>query len=58
MESLYDPEADAFYLRFADSRIVESEKIIDGVVFDLDAHGRIVAIEFLDVSERLAKGAV
>jgi uncharacterized protein YuzE len=58
MRSLYDPGADALYLRFADAPIVESEEIVAGVVLDLDSDGRIVAIEFLGASGLLAKGAV
>jgi uncharacterized protein YuzE len=58
MRSLYDSQADTFYLRFSDTPIIESEEVADDVVFDFDAHGRIVAIEFLHASERLASGAV
>jgi uncharacterized protein YuzE len=47
MKTLYDAEADALYLRFADAQIVESEEVADGVVLDFDADGRIVAIEML-----------
>ena len=58
MRSVYDPGADALYLRFADTPIVESDEITAGVVLDLDLDGRIVAIEFLGASALLAKGAV
>ena len=58
MQSLYDPKADAFYLRFADAPILESKEVTEGVVFDFDADGRIVAIEFLHASQRLANGAL
>jgi uncharacterized protein YuzE len=52
MKTLYDAEADALYVRFADAPVVESEEVSEGVVFDLDADGRIVAIEVLDASNR------
>jgi uncharacterized protein YuzE len=58
MRSLYDRHADAFYLRFTESPIVESDEVADGVILDLDSDGRIVAIEFLGASNRLAVGAV
>jgi uncharacterized protein YuzE len=45
MKTRYDPEADAFYVRFSDAHIAESEEVSDGVVIDFDAEGRIVAIE-------------
>jgi uncharacterized protein YuzE len=57
MKTIYDPEADALYVRFADSPVVESEEVADGVVLDFDAEGRIVAFEFLDASKHLAAGA-
>lgn len=48
----YDRQADALYLRFDDSRIVESEELRPGVVFDYDEQNRIVAIEILDLGKR------
>ena len=57
MKTLYDAEADALYVRFADASIVESEEVAAGVVLDFDAEGRIVAIELLDASKHLAAGA-
>jgi uncharacterized protein YuzE len=57
MKTIYDPEADALYVRFADASVVESEEVADGVVLDFDAEGRIVAIELLDASKHVAAGA-
>jgi len=57
MKTIYDPEADALYVRFADTPVVESEEVADGVVIDFDAEGRIVAFEFLDARKNLAAGA-
>ncbi|CAH1659407.1 conserved hypothetical protein [Hyphomicrobiales bacterium] len=57
MRTTYDPEVDALYVRFAESRIVESEEVRPGIVFDLDETGRIVGVEILDASEHLAQGA-
>ena len=56
MKTLYVPEDDALYVRFSDSRVVESEEIRPGVVLDYDDQGRIVAIELLDASEHVAEG--
>lgn len=58
MQTTYNAEDDTFDLRFANTPILESKEMSEGVVFDLDAEGRIVAIEFLNASERLASGAV
>jgi uncharacterized protein YuzE len=57
MKTLYDPDADALYVRFADASIVESEEVADGVILDFDAEGKLVAIEVLDASKHVAAGA-
>jgi uncharacterized protein YuzE len=57
MKTLYDPEADALYVRFADTKIVESEAVAPGIVLDLDSDGRIVALEVLEATRHLTAGA-
>ncbi len=57
MKTIYDPKADALYVRFADAPVAESEEVADGVVLDFDAEGKIVALELLDASKHLAAGA-
>ena len=57
MKTIYDPEADALYVRFADSPVVESEGVADGVVLDFDSEGKIVGFEFLDARKHLTAGA-
>lgn len=57
VQAKYDPEADALYLRLAETKIVESEEVRPGIVLDLDAKGRVVGIEILDASEHVAEGA-
>lgn len=57
MKTIYDAEADALYVRFAEASVVESEEVAEGVVLDFDADGRIVAIEVLDASKHLTAGA-
>jgi uncharacterized protein YuzE len=47
-----DKEADALYIRFDESKIVESEEVSDGVILDFDARGRVVGLEMLYVRER------
>jgi len=54
MKTTYDAEADALYVRFSETPVVESEEVSNGVVLDFDAAGRIVAIELLDASKHLA----
>lgn len=56
MKTHYDAEADALYVRFAETTVSESEEVRPGIVLDYDADGRIVAVEILDASEHLASG--
>lgn len=49
----YDAQANAAYIRFSDLKMLESEEVSPGVVFDYDAEGRLVAIELLDAKARL-----
>lgn len=53
----YDPEADAVYIAVGGGRIVQSAETSDCVVLDLDAQGRLIGIEILNASRRLAPGA-
>ena len=57
MRTRYDSESDALYMRLADGTIVDSQEVSPGIVLDFDGDGRVVAIEILDVSEHVAKGA-
>ncbi len=57
MKTIYDAEADALYVRFTETPVVESEEVSDGVVLDFDAEGRIVAIELLEATKHVAAGA-
>jgi uncharacterized protein YuzE len=49
----YDADANAAYIRLAASKIVESEEVTPGVVFDFDASGHIVGIELLNARTQL-----
>jgi len=58
MKATYDRDADALYVRFSDSKIMESEEVRPGLVIDFDAEGRIVSIEMLDARTQLAPEAL
>ena len=53
MKLTIDRESDALYFRLDDSQIVESEEVLPGVVLDFDAHGQVIGIELLRISERV-----
>ena len=48
----YSKEADAFYLRFNDNQIVDSDEVSRDIIIDYDANEEIVAIEVLFASEK------
>lgn len=54
MKAQYDPQADALYIRLAPGEVTDSDEVRPGVVLDLDANGRVLGIEMLDVSQRTA----
>ena len=47
-----DPAADAAYLRFLDTSVVESEEVAPGIILDFDAGGAVVGVEVLDLASR------
>ncbi len=53
MKLHYDSEVDALYVRFTGQKIIDSEEVKPNVVFDYDADGLLVAIEFLDARHQL-----
>lgn len=50
----YNRDADAAYLRLTDATVVESDEVAQDIVIDLDADNKIVGIEVLHASRRLA----
>lgn len=51
----YDPEADAMFIRFAGQSVksVRTEEVSPGIRLDFADDGRMIAIEVLDVTERM-----
>lgn len=58
MKATYDQKADALYVRFSNSKIIELEEVRPGLVIDFDAEGRIVSIEMLDARRQLSADAL
>lgn len=54
MKFRYDKRKDALAIRFADDKYAESDEVQNGVIFDYDANGKILGIEILDASKKLA----
>ncbi len=55
MKLKIDRESDALYFRLDDeTMIVESEEVEPGVILDFDEFGRVVGVEMLNLSTRIA----
>jgi uncharacterized protein YuzE len=50
-----DKENDALYLRLDEAEIVDSEEVQPGVILDFNKDNRVVGIEILNLSSRVAK---
>lgn len=50
----YRPEDNAAYIRLSQQKVLDSAEVAPDVVFDYDAHGRIVGIELLDARTQLS----
>jgi len=55
MKLKIDKENDALYLRLDEAEIVDSEEVQPGVILDFDKENRVVGIEILNLSSRVAK---
>jgi uncharacterized protein YuzE len=55
MKLKVDKESDTLYLRLDESKVVESEEVRPGVILDFDSEGRVVGVEFLQISSRATK---
>ena len=53
MKIIYDPEVDIMEIIFCETTIVESDEDENGMIFDYDKEGKVVAIEILDASQRV-----
>ncbi len=56
MKLRYHKKSDALSIRFNNKRYFESDEVRNGVIFDFDKKGEIIAIEVLDASKKLSRG--
>lgn len=55
MKIKYDKETDIIYIRFSDTKIIESDENKPGIIFDYDIIGNIVSIEVLNASSKMGQ---
>ena len=53
MEISLDWKADALYSKFQEGRFAKNKKIADDTIIDLDAKGRLLGIEILNVTKKV-----
>ena len=54
MEISLDLKADALYIKFQEGRFAKNKKIDYDTVIDLDAKGRLLGIEILNVTKKVS----
>lgn len=52
MHIKFNKEKDVIYLKFSDTKVVESNEKKPGIIIDYNKDGKIVGIELLDASQR------
>ena len=58
MNTKYDPDANALYVKFSDEKISRTEELRPGFIVDYDGLGHIVGIEMLDAKQVLSEAAL
>jgi uncharacterized protein YuzE len=53
MKIKFDEQSDSIYIRFDESKIIESEEVRPGIIFDFNNQSQVVGIEVLRVQERI-----
>ena len=51
----YNKETDIIYIRFSDSKVVESDEEKPGIILDYDESGNIIGIEVLNASQKTSQ---
>ena len=58
MKINFDKEHEFMKIKFQDSEYEMSREVDDGIVIDIDKKGKIIAIEILDVSDKMSKESI
>lgn len=54
MRFQYDQKEDALYILFDESPYAESDEVQEGIILDYNKNGKIIGMEILDASQKLA----
>jgi uncharacterized protein YuzE len=55
MKIKLDLEDDALYIRFKEDKILESEELKRGIIFDYNRKGEVVGVEIINISKYIPK---
>ncbi len=55
MKIIYDKETDTLSIILRPGKVVESDEVREGLIFDYDKSGRLLSLELLDASEQVNK---
>jgi uncharacterized protein YuzE len=58
MNSYYDDEVDAGYVKFTDNKIVKTEPISKNIYVDLDKNNKPVGVEVLGIKNNVSQNVV
>jgi uncharacterized protein YuzE len=58
MSTIYDPDANALYVKFSDEKIEKTQELSPGIILDFDKRGHIVGIEMLDAKQKLSESTL
>ena len=54
MEISLDLKADALYIKFQEGKFAKNKRIDEDTIIDLDAKGRLLGIEMLNVTKKVS----
>ena len=52
MDISFDKQADALYIKLSDSKIIDSEEILDSVTYDYGIIDTVVGVEILSLNQQ------
>lgn len=58
MKINFDKEHDIMRIKFQDSEYSISREVDDGIILDIDKNGKIIAIEIIDVSDKMSQESI
>ncbi len=58
MKVHFDEKTDALYFQLDDSKIIESEEVMPGIILDFNEKNQVVGVEILNVKKRVPEASL